>query len=186
MEELLSFVPIEEYKESLAADEVEACFMPLATESKDNCISMPSFLDFVIIVNTQNFDQEMIISRRSTYQRILALEKEGTQVVERDLSLPVDVIVSAAVCLAWYDCRNIGKKATAPNEASSCLPLCVENIAANVLTSISFAFSSCILVIIFAHATKIQTILLFDNPYVIFFFSCILCHLHDTTDTTDS
>ncbi|KAA8533732.1 hypothetical protein F0562_031249 [Nyssa sinensis] len=88
----------------------------------------------------------MIISRRSTYQKILAMEKEGAQVVERDLNLPVDVIISAAVCLAWYDCRNIGKKATARDEASSCLSLCVENIAANVLTSLSFAFSGCILI----------------------------------------
>lgn len=108
--------------------------------------SMPSFLGRVIVVNTQNFDKEILISRRSTYQRILAMEKEGTQVVERDSSLPVDVIVSADICLVWYDCRNIGKKATTVDEASSCLPLCVDDIATNVLTSLSFTFSGCILV----------------------------------------
>ncbi|KAL9275422.1 SHORTAGE IN CHIASMATA 1-like protein [Drosera capensis] len=95
---------------------------------------------------TQNFKKEMIISRRSTYQSILAMEKDGVQVVERDLVLPVDVIISASMCLAWYDCTNIGKKATPPDEASSSVPLYVDEIAANVLTSLSFTFSSCIVV----------------------------------------
>ncbi|KAK3220730.1 hypothetical protein Dsin_014700 [Dipteronia sinensis] len=109
--------------------------------------SMQSYPNAVIIVNTQSFDKEMIISRRSTYHRILAMEKEGVQVVERDSDLPVDVIISSASCLVWYDCSNIGKKASALDEASSCLPLCVDNIATNVLTLLSFPFSSCILVI---------------------------------------
>ncbi|XP_059667076.1 protein SHORTAGE IN CHIASMATA 1 isoform X2 [Cornus florida] len=156
LEELLNFVPVEikyDMGSLDAAYKVEACCMPLpvpcaplSLESKQICTSVHSFPETIIIVNTQNFEKEMIISRRSTYQRILAMEKEGSQVLERELNLPVDVIISAAVCLAWFDCRNIGKKATAPNEASSCLPLCVENIAANVLTSLSFTFSGCILV----------------------------------------
>lgn len=136
------------------ANEVEAHSMPLpfpskpfAEESEHIPQSMTSFPERVIIVNTQNLDKEMIVSRRSTYQRILAMEKEGAQVVERDSDLPVDVIISSAICLVWYDCRNIGKKATAPDEASSCLPLCIDNIATNVLTLLSFTFSGCILVI---------------------------------------
>ncbi|GAB2227706.1 hypothetical protein Droror1_Dr00009533 [Drosera rotundifolia] len=105
-----------------------------------------SIPETVIIVNTQNFEKEMIISRRSTYQSILAMEKDGVQVVERDLVLPVDVIISGSMCLAWYDCTNIGKKATLPDEASSSVPLYVDEIAANVLTSLSFTFSSCVVV----------------------------------------
>ncbi|PON31976.1 hypothetical protein PanWU01x14_365340 [Parasponia andersonii] len=137
------------------ADKVEACsinlpvpFMPFAKESKNAHPqeSMSSFPETVILVNTQNLDKEMIALRRSTYQRILALEKEGAQVVERDSNLPVDVVINSAICLVWYDCRNIGKKATALDEASSCLPLCIENIATNVLTLLSFTFSGCILV----------------------------------------
>ncbi|KAK9292633.1 hypothetical protein L1049_020608 [Liquidambar formosana] len=156
LEEFLNFVPVEakfNLKSLEAADNVEACSIPLPVScapadinSKQMLPSMPSFADTVIIVNTQNFDKEMIISRRSTYQRILSIEKEGAQVVERDLNLPADVIISAAICLVWYDCRNIGKKNTTTDEASSCFPLCVENIATNVLTSLSFAFSGCILV----------------------------------------
>lgn len=135
------------------AKKVEAQSMPLpipstfAEESEHIQQSMMSFPERLVLVNTQNLDKEMIVSRRSTYQRILAMEKEGAQVVERDSNLPVDVIISSEICLVWYDCRNIGKKATALDEASSCLPLCIDNIATNVLTLLSFAFSSCIMVI---------------------------------------
>ncbi|KAI3757630.1 hypothetical protein L6452_05172 [Arctium lappa] len=119
--------------------------LPSALDSKKISTNMPSLPDAIIIVNTQNVDTEMIVSRRSTYQRILAMEKEGIQVVERDLNLPVDVIVSAAVCLVLYDSKNIRRK-TSLEGASAFLSSCVENIAANVLTSLSFAFSSCILI----------------------------------------
>ncbi|KAK9994480.1 hypothetical protein SO802_024183 [Lithocarpus litseifolius] len=156
LEKLLNFLPIEntfDMGSSGAADEAEACCMPLplptmpfAMKSENISQSMVSSPETVIIVNTQNFDKQMIVSRRSTYQKILAMEKEGAQVVERDSDLPVDVIMSSAICLAWYDCRNIGKKATALDEASSSMPMCVENIATNVLTLLSFAFSGCILV----------------------------------------
>ncbi|CAH1445568.1 unnamed protein product [Lactuca virosa] len=117
--------------------------LPSAMESKKINTNTSSLPDAIIIVNTQNVDTEMIISRRSTYQKILAMEKEGVQVVERDLNLPVDVIISAAVCLVLYDIKNIRTKtSSSDSECSSC----VENIAANVLTSISFAFSGCILI----------------------------------------
>lgn len=135
------------------SDEVEASSkpppipsMPSAMEADRIQQSMMSFPETVIVVNTQNLDKEMIVSRRSTYQKILAMEKKGAQVVERDSELPVDIIISSAVCLVWYDCRNIGKKATDLDEASSCLPLCIENIATNVLTLLSITFSGCILV----------------------------------------
>ncbi|KAH9603489.1 hypothetical protein KSS87_010005 [Heliosperma pusillum] len=105
-----------------------------------------SFPDMVIIVNTENFDKEMIISRRSTYQKILSMEKRGVQVVERDLMLPVDIILDVAMCIVWYDCKNIGKKASAEDEGSSSVPLCIENIATNVLTSLSFTFTASVLV----------------------------------------
>ncbi|KAJ0041902.1 hypothetical protein Pint_17440 [Pistacia integerrima] len=153
--EVLNFVPLEDryYIRSGEAAEVEVCCMPppvpssqLARDSEQIQQCIMSYPDTVIIVNTQNIDREMIVSRRSTYQRILAMEKGGIQVVERDSNLPVDIIISSAICLIWYDSGNIGKKSTASDEASSCLPLCVENIATNVLTLLSFTFSACILV----------------------------------------
>lgn len=117
---------------SMKSEQTQACMIP--------------FPDTIVVVNTQNFDKEMIISRRSTYQKILAMEKEGLQVVERDIDLPVDVVIISAICLVWYHCRNIRKNATTADEASSGLPFCIENIATNVLPLLSFTFSCCILV----------------------------------------
>ena len=149
LEDLLNFVPIEEKynkRDVESVDKVEAHSMPLpvAVETK---LTRQRMVDIVIIVNTQNFDKEMIVSRRSTYQKILAMEKEGAQVVERDSNLPVDVIISSAICLVWYDCRNIVQKAANLDEESSFLPSCIENIATNILTLLSFTFSGCFLVI---------------------------------------
>ncbi|KAJ9545704.1 hypothetical protein OSB04_025411 [Centaurea solstitialis] len=119
--------------------------LPSALDSKKISTSMPSLPEAIIVVNTQNGDTETIVSRRSTYQRILAMEKEGLQVVERDLNLPVDVIVSAAICLVLYDSKNIRRK-TSLDGSPALFSSCVETIAANVLTSLSFAFNSCILI----------------------------------------
>ncbi|PKU86671.1 hypothetical protein MA16_Dca014313 [Dendrobium catenatum] len=101
--------------------------------------------EVVIIVNTQNIDKNMIISRRSSYQKILELEKRGVQVVERDINLPLDVIFSAAVCLVWYEARNIVDKTQAVVNMSTVLAF-VENIATKILMSLSSSFSGCILI----------------------------------------
>ena len=107
-----------------------------------------SFANVIIVINTQNSDKDMIMSRRSTYQKILTLEKRGGQVVERDLILPVDIVLDATTCVVWYDCKNIASKTIAQDEGSPSIPICIENIAANVLTSLSFVFTACILVMV--------------------------------------
>ncbi|KAK9094724.1 hypothetical protein Scep_026193 [Stephania cephalantha] len=117
------------------------------TEASEQLKAIPSsFPDIVVIVNTRDFGKEMLISRRSTYQKILAIEKGRAQVVEREIDLPADLILSAEMCLLWYDCKNILKKETFESDPSLCIPLCVENIAMNILTSLSFAFSTCVLI----------------------------------------
>ncbi|KAL3653507.1 hypothetical protein CASFOL_003188 [Castilleja foliolosa] len=155
LEELLNTVhvkeiydnePVESVNKDDGSNMMPVKSMSVGLESKENLSCKPLCPKTIIIVNTRNFNEEMVISRRSTYQRILNMEQEGSQVIERDIGLPVDVIVSAEVCLTWYDCKNIGRKASAPDEAFSCLPLCVESIAASILTSLSFAFSFCILI----------------------------------------
>ncbi|KAF5187427.1 Shortage in chiasmata [Thalictrum thalictroides] len=125
---------------------VSVSTMPSATELKQRQSRTHSSPDLIIIMNTQNCDKEMLISRRSSYQKILAMEKAGTQVVEREINLPVDLIFSAAMCLVWYDHINIWQKSAFTDEASSSIPMCIENIATNILMSLSFAFSTCILV----------------------------------------
>jgi hypothetical protein len=154
-ERLLNFYPVEQSydikssKTSLEADNLVPLIPAVKTDYGHQ--SLESFAGSVIIVNTQNVDKEMIVSRRSSYQVILAMEKRGIQVVERDLDLPVDIILSSAVCLAWYDSRNLGKKATPANEASSSLPLYIESIATDVLPLLSFYFRGCFLVISFSY-----------------------------------
>lgn len=152
LERLLNFCPVEQsydIKSSKVAPEADN-FVPLipAVKTEHGHQSLEPIPESVIIVNTQNVDKEMIVSRRSSYQVILAMEKGGIQVVERDLDFPVDIILSSAICLAWYDSRNLGKKAIPATEASSSLPLCIENIATDVLTLLSFYFCGCFLVII--------------------------------------
>lgn len=80
--------------------------IPVCSESNYNLSCMPFGPNTVLIVNTRNGNDEMVISRRSTHQRILEIEQ---QVVERDIGLPVDLIVSSEVCLTWYDYKSIGK-----------------------------------------------------------------------------
>lgn len=154
LEELLNFGPIKGKCNNIspeASSGTNTFDMPIhvsstAQEFKPQKRCEVSFPDMIVIVNTQNVDKEMIISRRSTYQKILTIEKRGVQVVERDLILPVDIIINSTMCIVWYDCKNIGKKASSQDEGASSVPLCMENIAANVLTSLSFAFTTCILV----------------------------------------
>lgn len=149
LREILNFVPVEDssLRNLETGDQVGASapFSPVEMES-EHIQKMQSYPDAVIVVNTKNFNKEMIASRRVTYHRILAMEKKGVQVVERESDLPVDLIITPAICLVWYDFINIGKKASTLDEASSCLALCTENIATNVLTLLSFTFSGCILV----------------------------------------
>ncbi|ONK71466.1 uncharacterized protein A4U43_C04F8950 [Asparagus officinalis] len=151
IEELLSFVPIG--KSSCFSSEAENhtdashetnCSMSTShsLNSKKINPNEPSSPDVVIVVNTQNFEKKMLISRRSSYQKILALEKDGVQVVEREINLPLDLIFSAAVCLVWYETRNLGDNMT----STQSIPMFMETIATNILMSLSFSFSGCILI----------------------------------------
>ncbi|KAF6160509.1 hypothetical protein GIB67_019278 [Kingdonia uniflora] len=85
-EDFCRFLPIEEKQKSTVslkpAHNVKACRVHILVS---------------------NFGKEMLISRKSSYQKILAMEKGGAQVVERKIDLPVDLIFSAAICLAEVD-----------------------------------------------------------------------------------
>ncbi|KAJ1280162.1 hypothetical protein BS78_04G210500 [Paspalum vaginatum] len=100
----------------------------------------------VIVVNTGNHGKNMLFSRRSSYQQILALEKGGMQVVERDVDLPVDLILSATVCLLWYNTRAFASRELAISADTSGITNFIEDIATNILMSLSFSFGGCIMV----------------------------------------
>ncbi|KAG0486228.1 hypothetical protein HPP92_008323 [Vanilla planifolia] len=112
--------------------------------SKETTVKGSSAPEVLIIVNTQNHEKNMIMSRRSSYQKILALENGDVQVVERDINLPLDLICSAAVCLVWYEARNVEKTDAAVKLSE--VPSFVENIATKILMSLSHSFSGCILI----------------------------------------
>jgi hypothetical protein len=122
-------------------------------------INLPSFLSsrileppmlrvpgVVVVVSTQCLNKPMLVSRRSSYQKILALEKEGAHVVERDINLPLDLVFSAGACLAWYETGAFGNISTNMADGASCIRMFIENIATNVLISLSYSFSSCFMV----------------------------------------
>ncbi|KAF3322389.1 hypothetical protein FCM35_KLT13530 [Carex littledalei] len=104
------------------------------------------FPGVVVVVNTQCLNKPMLVSRRSSYQKILALEKEGAHVVERDINLPLDLIFSAGVCLVWYETAAFGNISRNMTDGASCIQMFMENIATNVLISLSYSFSSCIMI----------------------------------------
>lgn len=151
LERIINFVP---YKDEALASSNK----PFSDEPSPNQLESPLMesdcyqpkkvvvSNKAIVVNTQNSNEAMIVSRRSTYQKILALEKVGIQVIERDSNLPVDIMLNTSTCLVWYTCQNIGKKASGPTEGYSWLQSYVENIATNVLTLLSFSFGACVLV----------------------------------------
>ncbi|KAJ8448708.1 hypothetical protein Cgig2_010595 [Carnegiea gigantea] len=153
LEDMLNFGSIME-NQILGSSEAAGRTSPWSRHRPVSCIPEESknrpndlsFANVIIVINTQNSDKDMIMSRRSTYQKILTLEKRGGQVVERDLILPVDIVLDATTCVAWYDCKNIASKTIAQDEGSPSIPICIENIAANVLTSLSFVFTACILI----------------------------------------
>jgi hypothetical protein len=111
-------------------------------------LDTPKFLvpSVVVVVNTQCLNKPMLVSRRSSYQKILALEKEGARVVERDINLPLDLVFSAGVCLVWYESGAFGNISTDMTDGASCIQMFMENIATNVLISLSYSFSNCFMV----------------------------------------
>ncbi|KAJ4907522.1 shortage in chiasmata 1 [Raphanus sativus] len=151
LEEVLNFVPLESLcsaESSESTKESKSDFVPRESGRKIGINEQGVLSDqiAVIVVNTKTVDKEMIISRRSTYQKVLAMEKEGVQVVERDSDLPVDLMLSPAICLVWYDCGSVSKKSDATIGASSSSLSWIGDIATNVLTSLSFGFSTCVMV----------------------------------------
>ncbi|KAF8116779.1 hypothetical protein N665_0014s0043 [Sinapis alba] len=151
LEEVLKFVPFESVSSAGSSEttkESEFDSVPQESGRKVGINEQGVLSDqrAVIVVNTKTVDKEMIISRRSTYQKVLAMEKEGVQVVERDSDLPVDLMLSPAICLVWYDCGNVSKKSGATIGASSSSLSWIGDIATNVLTSLSFGFSTSVMV----------------------------------------
>ncbi|TVU29037.1 hypothetical protein EJB05_20579, partial [Eragrostis curvula] len=151
-----SFVPAIEKSSSTSSvsailmkgpqDNHSANDFPISAKIDNNESRRLSAPEAVIVVNTGNHGKCMLFSRRSSYQQILALEKGGIQVVERDVDLPVDLILSAAMCLVWYDLKTVGSSDLMVSAETPSLTYFTEDIATNILMSLSFSFSGCIMI----------------------------------------
>ena len=73
------------------------------------------------------------------------MEKNGIQTVERELILPLDLILTASHCLIWYDVKGV-RNTVAEAGGGSQIARFMETLATSILMSVSFAFSCCILV----------------------------------------
>jgi hypothetical protein len=88
----------------------------------------------------------------------------------------VDLILSAAICLVWYDVTTFGSSDLTVSVEKPSLTNFIEDIATNILMSLSFSFSGCIMVIGFALLLKF---FIFPNRVAI---SCLpwLRHIYYT------
>ncbi|CAN6483946.1 unnamed protein product [Victoria cruziana] len=152
---LLNFDPIskENYKFAKLAPDVKVGTGIMLQENPDALPPRePDFTDassslfpsIVVIANTKKFRHELLMSRRSSYQKILSMEKDGIQVVEREMHLPVDLVLSSATCLLWLDAKRV--VASSPKIIPPSIPLCVESIATELIMLLSSCFSDCILI----------------------------------------
>ena len=100
--------------------------------------------DMNIIVNTSQAYKHLLSCYRSSYEKILALEKDGVCVIERDLFLPIDLILSPTVCLILYTQDKVYEAKTM---SSGTIQLSwIEDITNDSMKALSFSFTTCIMV----------------------------------------
>ncbi|KAH7423142.1 hypothetical protein KP509_12G041300 [Ceratopteris richardii] len=97
-----------------------------------------------IVVNIHKVYDYLLSGRSSSYQQILKFEKHGMNVVERDLCLPIDMILSPKVCLLWYIKENFFLNETVTSQILTLK--CMEGIINDVMKPLSFSFKTCIMI----------------------------------------
>lgn len=115
----------------------DAIFAGMQPKSYKQC-------DMNIIVNTSQSYKHLLSSYRSAYDKVLALEKDGVCVIERDLFLPIDLILSPTHCLIWYTQDKLYEGKT-PSVGKIHLSW-VEDIVNDIMRVLSFSFTTCIMV----------------------------------------
>jgi hypothetical protein len=102
----------------------------------------------IVVVNVMQPDGPILPHRRSSYQRILALENEQLQVVERERRLPVDLILSPSTCLIVYTAATM-KLDWEKNPSlakKECSAFIVDVIVNCQMKAMSFSFEKCFMV----------------------------------------
>ena len=102
----------------------------------------------IVAANVMQPDGPVLTQRRRSYQRILALENEQLQVVERERHLPVDLILSPSTCLIVYTAATMKLNwEENPSLASKeCSAFIVDIIINCQMKAMSFSFEKCFMV----------------------------------------
>lgn len=94
-------------------------------------------------------DSEIRI-RRALYQSVVQLEKSArAQVVERDMALPVDLILHGATCLTIFTPERLGLDPLCLDDVkrlAALLPACFQDAVDSHLKAVSFAYKTAVLV----------------------------------------
>jgi len=95
----------------------------------------------VVVANILQPDGSVLLQRRSSYQKILGLENEDLQVVERELMLPVDLILNPSTCLTIYtEEKLLGRTKICSSNAEGFFSCVMDTIVDFHMKALSFSF----------------------------------------------
>ncbi|KAG0590903.1 hypothetical protein KC19_1G134100 [Ceratodon purpureus] len=100
----------------------------------------------IVAANVMEPDGPILPRRRSSYQRILALENEQLQVVERERHLPVDLILSPSTCLIVYTAAKMKLNWDPSFVYKECSAFIADIIVNCQMKAMSFSFGKCYMV----------------------------------------
>ncbi|KAL2608696.1 hypothetical protein R1flu_027269 [Riccia fluitans] len=98
--------------------------------------------ELILVANVSQQAGNRLTERRSSYQKILALEKQNIQVVERELRIPADILLSPAACVVVYTRATLPEEPQNFQHEQSLLRAHVDLL----LRTISLAYRNCILI----------------------------------------
>lgn len=111
----------------------------------------------IVILNTlQSQIGPVLLQRRRSYQRILGLDNEDLQVVERDYEIPVDLILSPSTALIIYTRENMySLQPETSNTNSDIFSNLIDFIVEGHVKAMSLSFQMCFMVCFSYRCTRI-------------------------------
>ncbi|KAG0563717.1 hypothetical protein KC19_8G053800 [Ceratodon purpureus] len=95
----------------------------------------------IVVANILQPSGSIFLQRRSSYQKILGLENEDLQVVEREMKLPVDLILNPSTCLTVYTKDKLLQCAKSRSPDSEEFLSCVMDMIVDChMKALSFSF----------------------------------------------
>lgn len=143
---------VQENRENLSPGildlEETECGIQIAAESGPHVI---------VVLNTlQSEIGPVLLQRRRSYQRILGLDNEDLQVVERDYEIPVDLILSPSTALIIYTRENMYRlRPETCNTNSDIFSGLLDSIVEGHVKAMSLSFQMCFMVCLSYRCTRI-------------------------------